>query len=397
MGISVHRLLVSFLLVLLWGAPVLAAEDQPAENPAAEKPSVVTQRDFATRLIQALELGSMPSKVKDQHLQNVLSGRRTLVVEAEDHYDKKRDQITFRAFNTLGEFTGRGWLGASADPTSVTFRARIPLAGIYRMKIRGSGNGQLWSIGGKAIKADCGPRFKDLDLGTVILDAELATFNVMLPPDGAIDAITFTAPDLHRVEPSGGWQFDAPLTYGVVAEAAVMVMKNTLPLDADPDRKPFTVTMAGNAALPSGVSLVTDKIYGKFLGEGWFRNGYLPAKLELPFQVDQPAYYRLKVLWMGDQFIGTIDGVPVEGKGKPYLDWLELGIHHLAKGKHQLRVELSPGVGINAIELTPLRSGAAECLALLGWKQPPGEQVKPDDLEGLIKDLAARYLASGRK
>ncbi len=397
MVISLKRLIVSFLLVTLGMTPVLAEEAKVAEKAAVDPNAVVTQREFATKLIQELNLGSMPNKVKDIHLQNVLSGRRTLVVEAEDHYDKRRDQITLRTFNTIGAFTGKGWLGASADPTSVTFKARIPLAGIYRIKVRGAGNGQLWSIGGKAIKVDCGPRLKDVELGTVILDAELAIFNVSLPPDGAVDAITFTAPDLPSIEPTRGWQFDAPLTYGSAAEAASMLLKNSLSFVNDPAQQPRIIPVAGNASLPSGVSLVTDQIYGRFYGEGWFRTGYSPAKMELPFPIDQPAFYRVRVLWMGDLFLGTLDGVPVEGKGKPYLDWLDVGVYHLAKGKHLMRIDLPKAVGISAIELTTKVSGEVACLKLLGWQQPAAEQVKVGDLAVLIKDINDKYLASGRK
>lgn len=397
MVISLKRLIVSFLLVTLGMTPVLAEEVTVAEKAAIDPNAVVTQREFATKLIQELNLGSMPNKVKDIHLQNVLSGRRTLVVEAEEHYDKKRDRITLRTYNTLGAFSGKGWLGASADPTSVTFKARIPLAGIYQVKVRAAGNGQIWSIGGKAIKVDSGPRLKEVDLGTVILDAELAIFTVALPPDGAVDAITFTAPDLHRIEPTAGWQFDAPLTYGVVAEAAVMILKNSLPLVNDAAKQPVIIPVAGNAALPSKVSMVTDQIYGRFIGEGWFRTSYAPAKLELPFQVDLPAFYGVRVLWMGDLMLGTLDGIPVEGKGKKFLDWVDVGIYHLAKGKHQMRIDLPPAAGISAVELTTKVSGEAACLKLLGWQHPAAEQVKAGNLAALIKDINDRYLASGRK
>jgi hypothetical protein len=236
-----------------------------------------------------------------------------------------------------------------------------------------------------------------VEIGTVILDAELAIFSVMLPPDGAVDAITFTAPDLPRIEPTVGWQFDAPLTYGVAAEAAAMILKNSLPLVNDSAKQPRIIPVAGNAALPSGVSLVTDHIYGRYYGEGWFRTGYSPAKMELPFQVDQPAFYSVRLLWMGDLFLGTLDGIPVEGKGKPYLDWLDVGVYHLAKGKHQMRIELPKAVGISAVELTAKVSGEAACLKLLGWQQPATEQVKAGNLEALIKDINDRYLASGRK
>jgi hypothetical protein len=320
-----------------------------------------------------------------------------LVVEAEDHYDKRRDQISYRTFNTIGEFTGKGWLGASADPTSVTFKARIPLAGIYRITVRGAGNGHLWSIGGKAIKVDFGPRLKDVELGTAILDAELAIFTVTLPPDGAVDSITFTAPELPRIGPTVGWQFDAPLTFGVAAEAAAMLLKNSLPLVNDPAKEPRIIPVAGNAALPAAVSLVTDQIYGRYYGEGWFRTGYSPAKLELPFQVDQPAFYDVRVLWMGDPLLGSLDGIPAEGKGKKFLDWVDVGVYHLAKGKHQMRIDLPSAAGVSAVELTAKVSGEVACLKLLGWKQSAAEQVKAGDLDSLIKDINDRYLASGRK
>src|SRR5512138_2566128 len=65
------------------------AEQDKAAVPAA-KPKALTQRDFALRLIQDLNLGSLPKKPKDKHLQGVLGGRRTFVFEAEDYYNKRQ-------------------------------------------------------------------------------------------------------------------------------------------------------------------------------------------------------------------------------------------------------------------------------------------------------------------
>lgn len=395
------RLAVSLAMVSLSLASAGADEPEVVEPvpPAPEAKPVVAnlQRDFATKLIQELNLGSMPKKVRDKNLLNVLNGQRTLVVEAENYYDKKRDAVTLRPYNTIGTFSGKGWLSAPANPTSVTFKYRFPLAGVYQMKIRGAGNGQLWSIGGKAFKVDCGKTLKDVEVGTVVMDAELATFNVVLPPDGAIDFISFTSPSLHPIAPYGGWQFDAPLTYGAAAEVAVMLLKNTLPLETDAARPVQKVPVAGNASLPTGVSLVNDPIYGKFYGPGWFRGGYIPARVELPFTTEVSAYYDVRVRWFGDKVVGNLDGMAVEGKGKPYLEWVDLGIFYLAKGKHQVHFDLPSNAGVDMVELAPMVSSTDACLKLLGWQYPAQQIVTDAEFDRLIKDLAVRYQAATAK
>jgi len=361
-----------------------------AENPSA-LPKILTQRDFAVKLIQDLNLGSLPKKPKDISLLAVLDGRRTIVVEAEENYDKRRDRVSVRPYNAIGEFSGKGWLSGTVEPTAVSLKARIPLAGVYRMKVRASGDGHLWSVGGRAFKASFGPMLKDVEVGTVILDAELMSFNVILPPDGALDVITFTATDLPSVQPSAGWQFDAPLTYGAAAEVAAKILINDLSFADDPAMPPRLIPAAGNAALPSGASLVTDQIYGKYFGDSWLRNGFTPSKVEIPFQVATGAFYGFRVHWLGEQLIGTLDGISVEGKGKRYLDWVDLGVQYLAKGKHLLKLDLPPSAGIDSIELTTKISGESAFLKLLGWPQDSARVVPPSELERLIKDIAARY------
>ena len=369
----------------------------PASPAPVPKPTVLTQREFAIKLIQDLNLGSLPKKPKDRHLQTLLGGRRSYVFEAEDYFNKQQDKVVLRNYNTIGAFSGKGWLSAPPEPTSVSFRARLPLSGIYHMKVRGAGKGQLWSIGGRAIKVDCGPQLSEADAGMVILDAELMNFTVVLPPEGAVDVITLTAPDLPAIQPQGGWQFDQPLTYGIAAEVAASLIRDALKLSNNPAIPPRKVPVAGNAALPSGVSLVNDMIFGRFFGEGWFRNGYQPSAVELPFQVEATAMYGVKAHWFGKQFTGTIDGVALSGRGKGYFDWTDLGSFFLEKGKHLLRVELAPSEGIDGIELTAKVSGADAYLKALAWSQTAAQFVPPADFDRLMQDIAGRYLSATKK
>jgi hypothetical protein len=393
---KLNHLTVAAAIVLLGAVGSGAADGVTGASKGGVAPDTAetaanpTQRDFAIRLIQDLNLGSLPKKPKDKHLLDVLDGRRTLVIEAEEHFDKKRDRVTVRPYNAIGKFSGKGWLSGIAEPTAVTFKARIPLAGIYRMTVRGAGNGQLWSIAGRAIKVDCGPQLSDVEVGNVILDAELLNFNVILPPDGAVDVITFTATDLAPVRPAAGWQFTAPLTYGTAAEVGVL-LANAQGIKDDPAVPQRLIPVAGTAALPSGASQTTDKIYGRFYAESWLRNGYAPSKVDVPFQVETTGLYGLKINWIGSQLRGTLDGVALEGQGKPYFDWVDLGTHFLAGGKHLLRLDLPASAGIDSIALTAKIWGENASLQLFGWQKPATATVPASDLERLINDIVARY------
>jgi hypothetical protein len=83
--------------------------------------------------------------------------------------------------------------------------------------------------------------------------------------------------------------------------------------------------------------------------------------------------------------------VELEGKGKRYFDWVELGIHFLPKGKHLLRLDLPALAGVDSLALTAKVAGEKASLALFGWPQQSAQVVPVDDLERLVHDLAARY------
>lgn len=384
--------------IILFAASLVSAAEEPAETSATQTPPpFVSGREFAYRLIQELRLDhGLPKKPKEKDLLPVLSGDRTLAIEAEDVYDPKRDMVTLRNINVFGEFTGKGWISGIAVPTSVTMKVLIPSAGTYKLIIRGVGDGQLWSIGGKALKADCGPKFSDKELGDLFLEAGTLHFNVLLPPDGAVDALRLVAPPLPAIQPLAGWRFDASTTYGDAAELAAVIAAKDLKLPVDKARPSLKLAAVGTVVLPSGASQTTDIVYGRFFGPAWIRNGFVESQLEFPFTVPQTSYYLMKIHWMGKKFSGSLDGKPFSVTAKDYLHWADIETYMLEKGKHELKVVIPPSGGVDGIELVPLASDTRTLLSLLGWKNDPAEQIPRADLERVLKALAARYKPESR-
>ena len=381
-----RHLFVSILL-LLNGADAAVAADKVDPN------AVVKQGEFAARLVNVTGLAAgLPEKPVLKDYLAILGGNRSYTFEAEEIFDNIADRVTVRTFNAFGPFSGKGWVGGTTTPTPVHFRVLLPLGAKYTFSVASKGDGQIWSIAGKAFRVNAGKTFKEVTAGTITLTSGYLDFNVMLPPDGAIDYVHFEASPLPSAAPLAGWQPDEPLRLSALAEIVtpLLDLENSLPDDKNVPVKPLAVAVYGK--LPPAVEVTDSTVLGRPVAPKWVKTGGAPATIDLPLQIDAAAAYRIRVHFTGAELTTVIGNQTITRTGKPYLEWYELGPIRLTAGSHQLRLKLSPFSGVDVVELTKKTTAAADYLAAAKITGNPSTVVKNGDLDAILPGIAGRVL-----
>ena len=352
----------------------------------------IKQLDFAAKLIDLLGWSEgLPEKPAEKDYLAILSGNRSLRFEAEDIYDLKSDQVTVRNFDLFGSFTGRGWVHGITVPTAVHFTVYVPIAGKYTITAAAKGDGQLWSIAGRAFKVNAGAKLKEVVVGQVSVPPGKLEFNAVIPADGGIDYLLFTAPSLAPIEPVSGWNFAAPLTKGQLAEIRAALLGNEYLL---PDDKSFTVKTISPASLdklPPGVQVTENLVHGKPLSQKWLRAGQAPVIADIPVETDAAGVYRIRVRCTGSSLTAGFGPRTVSMEGKPYLDWLDLGTFRLTKGAHTLQLHLPSSGGVDLVEISRKASTVSDYFTLAGLTGSPKDKVLPTELNAVMNSLQEAF------
>ncbi len=375
--------------------PAAAAAKNPAEKPAT-KPDAkgdVTQGDFVARLFAAFHWGAgLPEEPKAADYRTILAGRRTFVYEAEDRYDPTRDDVSVKHFPMYGPFTGTGWLNGVSAASTVHFKYLLPIEGIYHLIVHAKGNGQVWKLESGKFTVSCGDRMNRVVVGpTGYLEAGFHEITVTLPPEGAIDSFTLSAPEVAAVEPLGGWRDKEPLTTGDMAQAgaALLGLEPTLPVDTDlPVQR---LSAADVVRSGERVELTTKAFLGTFYSPKWVRAQFEGAHFEIPFTVKERGVYTLRLRYLGSSLEGELDGQPVYATAKPYFDWVTLGTLRLQPGSHLLSLQLPPTAGVDVLELQRLRSAPADYMKLMGITGSPDARVSTGTADAFVASLKERF------
>jgi hypothetical protein len=380
MGINARGLLAVVAIVALISAgPVLGA------------PKPVTQGEFATSLVEALGWdGGLPEEHGLADYLAILGGNRTYRFEAEDIYDRASDSVTVIKYDLFGPFSGKGWLHGISKPTPVHFKVFIPLAGRYTLKAASKGDGQVWSVGPRAFKVNAGGGLHEVTVGTVDLPAGPLEFNVVVPADGAVDYLLFSAPALAPVAPVGGWHPADPLRIKDLAQTSAVLLNLEQKLPADTAGQ-MTIPVATAVKLPPTVTTTTADFYGKPLSGTWVRVLERPAVVPVPVEARAPGVYGFRVRCLGAEVTAGFGQQLVTRPARPYLDWVDLGSFRLEAGVHPFLVELPPSAGVDAVEVVPRRSNVADYLAVTGLAGAPNDPVTDDRLFDILVSLVDRY------
>ena len=356
----------------------------------SDKIPVFTQKDFARMILQQFSWSDgLPTEPADRDYLMILGGIRTFRYEAETAYNEKTDRVTVRDFPLFGEFTGKGWILGVSDATSSTFTVLLPVAGEYDLKAVIKGDGFVWNINGREYRADSKSKnFQVTDIARVKMKAGVVTINLTIPPEGAIDSFSLTAPAGVPVQPFPGWRFKEPLTAARMAEISVALTNryDLLP-DAARSASPASIAVSEKAALPPTAELTTASYLGPFSSPKWIRADYRGATVQIPLTITETGYYALTVNVMGEIISGRVNDTPFKLAAKPYLDKLNLGLYRLESGDNTLTINLPPTGGIDTVEFGKKSSKPDDFLLLSGVPGPAGRLIGAEEAAAYLKSI----------
>ncbi|GAM09378.1 hypothetical protein OR1_01656 [Geobacter sp. OR-1] len=396
------RVVAICLLVLLLNSLAIAADKKGAVPPkgkekVAEAPkplptAVMTQGDFARELVKVFGWeDGVTKEAKDRDYLQILDGRRTFKFEAEKVYNARTDDVVPRKNDYFGPFSGETWLGGISVPAKVHIKVFIPIAGNYTLSAAARGNGQVWTIGEKKYQANSGDTLALTKIADISLQPGELELEMLMPPEGGLDYIVFSAPDFAPIEPMDGWRFSETLTNAAIAYVASSLLGLEGALPADEKIKPLSIVISEMPGLPKTLTLSDIRYYGKFSGKYWASTGSKSADLDIPFSLTQSGIYDLKLRCMGKPVTGTIDGNPVNINSRSSMDWVELGLHRLSEGKHNLRVRIPAFGGIDAFEVAAKKSSPEAYMSLVGMPGDPKAVVTYAEMEKLLGILKKKF------
>ena len=360
----------------------------------ADKAPVFTQKDFARQILQQFSWsGGLPKEPADRDYLMILGGKRTFRYEAENSYNPETDRVTVRDFPLFGAFTGKGWILGVSDTTDATFSILLPIAGEYDFKAVIKGDGFVWKIDDKEYLADSkSGNFRETDVARVTLKAGIVVIKVTIPPEGAIDSFSLTAPDYTSIQPFQGWRFREGLTAARLAETAVALTNRYAQLpDVAQAASPKPFAVFEKVVLPPTAAYTTASYLGLFSAAKWIRADYRGAILQIPLTVTEPGYYTLTVNAMGENISGSVNNTPFKLAAKPYLSKQNLGLYRLESGDNTLSITLSPTGGIDSVELNRKSTTPDDFLRLAGVSGPADRLVGVDEAAALLKSIQGSF------
>lgn len=360
----------------------------------ADKPPVFTQKDFARQILQQFSWSDgLPKEPADRDFLVILGGKRSFSYEAENAYNELTDRVTLRNFPLFGAFTGKGWILGVSDTTNSTLTILLPVAGEYDFKAVIKGNGFVWNIDNKEYRVDSKSKnFQETDVAKVRLKAGAVTIKLTIPPEGAIDSFSLSAPDYTPIQPFLGWRFKEGLTAARMAEIEVAMTNRFAQLpDAGTAASPKPIAVAENVVLPPTVSMTNSAYLGPFSSSKWVRADFRGATFQMPFTVAETGYYGLTVNVLGEKITGSVNTTPFKVAAKEYLSKVTLGVHRLESGNNTLTITLPPTGGIDSVEFNRKSTTPDDFLQLAGVPGPVDRLVGAEEADALLKRIKGSF------
>lgn len=360
----------------------------------ADKTPVFTQKDFARLILQQFAWsGGLPKESVDRDYLMILGGKRSFRYEAESAYNEETDRVTMREFPRFGEFTGKGWILGASDASDATFTILLVVGGEYNLKAVIKGNGFVWKIDNKEYRADSkSGNFRETDIAKVALKAGIVTIKVNIPPEGAIDSFSLTAPDYTPIQPFMGWRFREGLTAVRMAEIAVALTNSFARLpDAGQAASPKPIVVSEKVVLPPTAVYTTADYLGRFSSTKWVRANFKGATLQIPLTVAETGYYGLTANVLGENISGKINNLPFTIAAKIYLSKVDLGVYRLEAGDNSLSITLPPAGGIDTVEFNKKSATPGDFLLLAGVPGPADRLIGRGEAAALLKNIQGSH------
>jgi hypothetical protein len=345
----------------------------------------LTQRDWMVALVDATGWSyGLPDEPQDPDYINILMGNREFRFEAEEVFAEGEDNVSVMSFQNFGAFSGQGWLHGTREPTEVHLKFTLPISGTYEIKAHLRQKGHLFKVTGEQKTADAENAFTLVNIGTFDLQNGAQEIIVTLPPNGSIDYISLTAPNLAAITPDGGWQPEEPLDWQVLQTTLIQFwqLAELFPAEETP------LVIEAEDLKQSEVKIVTIPHLGQPSGGKWLRAGPLPAEVRFPLTLKKSGFYDLSLRAMGKPIhISVGDHQKLRLDAKPYLEDIVFKSIFLFAGESNITLMLPPGGGVDTLSLTGRQIDATRSNTLLDFKQKAHPEAR--DLDSISTLLAA--------
>ncbi|MDP8235772.1 MAG: hypothetical protein P9M08_05275 [Candidatus Erginobacter occultus] len=199
---------------------------------AAESP--ITQGEWAVYLARGLGLEkALPEETPADRIISILGQGGYQRIEGED-YREAADSLRKTDAPDSVVASQRQWLEAGGESGVARYRFEIPVGRTAVLRARASGGPQFWSVNeGGSVMITPGKELDWREVGSFNLEAGEHEVTVAISPGGALDLFELVGDGFPPIEPPGGFNLLAPLTYGDKAATIVRALdlENELPID----------------------------------------------------------------------------------------------------------------------------------------------------------------------
>lgn len=345
----------------------------------------LSQRQWMTMLVDAMGWGfGLPEEPQDEDYLHILEGTRVFHLEVEDLIGD-RQPVSVKAFTHYGPFEGEGWVSGISRETEATIPFLVPEEGRYRMLVRIRKAPFVFNLGELRVTAEAGDLFETVDLGELHLPAGPMEILIGFPAQGGIDSIDLIGVNRQPVAPRNGWKLDRPLSREDLSLTLLQVLGlvGTLP----PKLETQVIELETDARFEE-VSAVSLSYLGRPSGGRWVRAANRAGSLATRLDGGE-GYVAVSFRGLGEEIEIVFDErYHFVADAKSYLSDVPLGVIPLKQDGVEVRVELPPRTGADALTLTALSVVEADLTRAAGLH--PGDRVTAELAQRLL-GMAAQF------
>ncbi len=350
----------------LAAAAVLAALAAPRAFP---EPGTVTQGEWAAYLARGLGLEqTLPEGTPADRLVSILGRGGYQRIEGEDPIEISPSLRKAPGPEDLLVSEGN-WLEAGEESGVARYRVEVPAGMKAVIRARGRGGPQFWSVNqGASVMITPGEELDWREVGSFNLEAGEHEVTVAIPPGGVLDLFELVGSGSPAIEPPGGFDLLAPLTYGDKAVTIVRALnlENELPIDGGF----YLIREAELYDLGRGeFQVVEDREPGPSSLDKWV-DPEERVRLSYIFEVPERGLYsifsrgfgRFEEEWAIDLGVEKVITRPIDPEK---FGWYPIATVFLDAGSHTLDALLPAGNGFDVFKIVRRRAGPGDYLQLL--------------------------------
>jgi hypothetical protein len=301
-------------------------------HPSIGRCEFITQGEWAKRLVKAIGLEE-PGIPKDATIEDYIS----LLKGGESVYIPVEPVLK----------------------SNMIFDVNINKSGVYTLLIQSGASDLILRVDENVRFVQNGnDKFNNIYAGKYVLKRGTHKLTIIPQDGGSAGAVYLMAPCMPKIEPSGGWQPDKPLSFG---DKAVTIIKALNMEDRLPAEKSFKLDYNNSGKIEF------------YIAEQGVYSFYLPTSNHLESE------------WFIDNCSHTS---VVNNSNSSKLVWKEVGTYSLASGQHTLTIKVTNGKINGIITIVKRETSINNYMNLLKKLNPiEGEVNKNVTMESAIANL----------